>query len=373
MSTTQGVGRPSESRTRIENDFRERIVAGELFPGSRFPTRVEIEQHYGASSVTVQKALATLKEDGFIRVDGRKGGTFVVDNPPHLSRYAVVFPYDATSVCHNNFWKALACELEVVSKRRPDCQLPAYYGVDKHENGADFLRLCRDVQSHRVAGLIFTMHPYELPGTPILEEPNIPRVAIMSPFNAPFPVVLPDSESFLVKALDYLKSVGRTEVAFIKQKSNDFSQQNLERLVAQRGMKTHPYWCLDLDSTSVEGLRNSVHLLMRCVDRPTALVICDDNLIEHSTEGLVHAGINVPCDIEVVAHCNFPHAVSCAVPVTRLGFDIHQLLEMCVSSIDRQRVGQTPAAVTKMEAAFAHEIASSFQAIDRPEFTMNNS
>jgi DNA-binding transcriptional regulator YhcF (GntR family) len=173
MLTISNLGRPSDSKNRIVKDFRDRIVAGELYPGSRFPTRVEIEQQYGAGSVTVQRALEALRYDGFIRVEGKRG-TFVADNPPHLSRYAVVFPHYADSVEHSQFWQALTQELEVVSQSHPDYQLPAYYGVHRHENSEDFIRLCRDVTSHRIAGLIFTMHPYELHGTPILDEPNIP-------------------------------------------------------------------------------------------------------------------------------------------------------------------------------------------------------
>ncbi|RZM22111.1 MAG: GntR family transcriptional regulator, partial [Pedobacter sp.] len=78
------MGRPAERKNLIVEELRSRIVAGELNPGSRFPTRSEIEKQYGAGPTTVQRALESLRRDGFIRVHSRKG-TFVADNPPHLS------------------------------------------------------------------------------------------------------------------------------------------------------------------------------------------------------------------------------------------------------------------------------------------------
>src|ERR1043165_1634150 len=96
MSTTKSVsrprlGRPSDRQDLIVQELREQIVAGELAPGSRLPTRESIGQKYGAGANTWKRALDKLRDDGFIKSSGRNG-THVCPEPPHLTRYGVVFP-----------------------------------------------------------------------------------------------------------------------------------------------------------------------------------------------------------------------------------------------------------------------------------------
>jgi len=41
--------------------------------------------------------------------------------------------------------------------------------------------------------------------------------------------------------------------------------------------------------------------------RPDALVVADDNLVTCATQGIAASGVQVPGELDVVAHCNFPH------------------------------------------------------------------
>lgn len=49
----------------IAEALRERIRSGELKPGDALPTQAVLMAEYGASSLSVQKAMALLKQDGF--------------------------------------------------------------------------------------------------------------------------------------------------------------------------------------------------------------------------------------------------------------------------------------------------------------------
>ena len=75
-------------------------------------------------------------------------------------------------------------------------------------------------------------------------------------------------------------------------------------------------------------------------DRPDSLLILDDNLVEAATAGLVDAGVRVPRDMTVVARCNFPHPAPSAVPVMRVGYDVRELLSVCLDGLMRQRRGE---------------------------------
>src|SRR5207249_5277576 len=101
------LGRPADRQEAVVQELRERIVGGTLPPGSRLPTRLEIEQQFGVGSGTVQRALDRLKQDGFVQTSGRNG-TFVVEEPPHLTRYAVVFPSLPQGTGWLRFWTALS-------------------------------------------------------------------------------------------------------------------------------------------------------------------------------------------------------------------------------------------------------------------------
>jgi GntR family transcriptional regulator len=62
----------------IADDLRRRIESGELPPGSRLPTEIELQDHYSASRNTVRDAVKWLISRGL--VETRPGqGTFVTD------------------------------------------------------------------------------------------------------------------------------------------------------------------------------------------------------------------------------------------------------------------------------------------------------
>ena len=84
-TSTSTLGRPADRTRLIVQTLRNQIVEGELPPGGRLPTREEVERRFGAGASTVQKALEQLRRDGFVEVNGKQG-TYVVPNPPHLTR-----------------------------------------------------------------------------------------------------------------------------------------------------------------------------------------------------------------------------------------------------------------------------------------------
>jgi DNA-binding LacI/PurR family transcriptional regulator len=352
----------------IVEKLRERIVQGEIAPGSQLPTRSVLGQEYGVSSATLQRALDKLTRDGFVYARG-KAGTYVSETPPHLSRYGLVFPHGpGWGRGWNRFWQALANEaqrLQEVEQR----QIPIYYGGEGHADERDFQKLLRDVEGHRVAGLIFTHPPYYYRGTPILDQPGMPRVAITTG-DYGMPAVTAGETTFIRRALDYLASKGRQRIAIVSI-SGYFTAASLgvwRAELAARGMACGPHWMQGVHDGHPEQSQNIVQLLMYASgqERPDGLIIADDNLVEHATAGLISAGVRVPDDVEVVAHCNFPWPTPSVVPVRRLGYDARRLLALCVEKIDRMRSGSPVEAVTELEAVFEEEASCAAPAASQP-------
>ncbi len=68
----------------IADGLRQRVSAGEFTPGRLLPSEAELSQTYGASRVTVRRALEVLRDEGL--VDSRQGfGWFVSADPVRQS------------------------------------------------------------------------------------------------------------------------------------------------------------------------------------------------------------------------------------------------------------------------------------------------
>jgi DNA-binding GntR family transcriptional regulator len=75
-------GRDSDLRyIRVANDIAARIKSGELAPGTRLRSELDLAERYGVAYQTVRHAMKVLRERGLIvSIQGR--GTFVQDPLP---------------------------------------------------------------------------------------------------------------------------------------------------------------------------------------------------------------------------------------------------------------------------------------------------
>jgi DNA-binding LacI/PurR family transcriptional regulator len=305
--------------------------------------------------------MGRLQFQGFVEMQRRRG-TFVARHLPHASRYALAFPW-GESHGPSQFFKAIRKEAEKL--QRPERRLSLFFNVDGDANAEDFRDLATQVEDHCLAGLIFTYHPHHLIGWPILETKGVPRVAIISSPNFPgIPAVGTDGWGFLDKALDRVVARGRRRVAAITL-AHDAPQQDkfaarFAAALAARGLVSHPWWVQGASFETPRWAGNVAQVLMAAAptERPDALLIMDDNLVEHATAGLAEYGVRVPADVEVIAHTNFPWPTPSAVPATRLGFDIGKLVATCLELIDQQRRGEATPELTLIPALFEEELTS---------------
>lgn len=68
----------------IAQVLRERINRGELAPGDRLPTEIEMAKHFGVSVITVQHALKDLSASGLITRHRRRGTFVSIDRPAQV-------------------------------------------------------------------------------------------------------------------------------------------------------------------------------------------------------------------------------------------------------------------------------------------------
>jgi len=339
--------------------LRRRIVTGQFAPGKQLPTRRQLLKELQVSPVTLQRALDRLAQEGFVYSKGR-GGTYVIENPPHLTRIAFIF----SQVPSNDisqwsvFNRLLSVEAPGLADRR-NRKISLYYGIDGHADNEDYQALVRDVQNRRLSGLLFGNSPWLLRGTPLLEEAKIPRVAITGKLNVHPTVesVAPNWDSFFERALEHFAARGRKRVGMIL-KSNMLEDwgATIERKMAELGLTTKPYWQQFLGPPM--GVRNCLHLLLNPsqTERPDAVLIADDGWNEHAVAGIVAAGVRIPEEVEVVAHANFPAPATLVLPFRRLGWETQAFLNQGLDLLDQQReTGQVGPGV-RLPAIFEDEI-----------------
>ena len=325
-------------------------IVGGLFPvGSRLPTRKELEERFSVTSNTMQLVMDRLRREGFVVTDGRNG-TIVADHPPHLFHYGLVFHGQPgkTGQSWPRFWDYMdrqARELGILGPRK----ITSYHDIQAHAQSPDFQRLLADIKARRLAGLVFMPTTRKVIDAVLADAPDLPRVGVMSTHEPGMPIIQTEP-GFLKRALDYLAGKGRRRIAFVigPTTSSHSIMQDVDALLAQRGMTSEPYWKFEFHLDLPAPARNYTQMLMRAQakDRPDALVITDDNLVESATIGIAAAGTRVPEQLDIVAHCNFPWPTPSVVPSHRLGYDVRRILSEAIARLDEMRGGRAYQEVT---------------------------
>lgn len=332
------------TRRQIADRLRRMVVSGELRPGAQLPIRTRIEQEFGASPATVQHAFDLLRHDGFIHVNGRQG-TYVVEHPPHLYHFALVFNQHVSGHTANRLFQCLLSEAALYDGSRGDPRrISTHFGVEDHVDNLQMRHLRSAVRNHCLAGLIFPENPFttRLASSFLGTAPGLPRVALIGdPTDSLAAVTF---APFAGRALDYLAKQGCQRIAVL---SNLFDVTSVERFasdIRQHGMTTRPYWIQSVELPAAAAARRLVNLLFHRGqdERPDGFLITDDNLVEHAMGGLIDAGMRVPQDVQVVTHCNFPEAAPKVLPVKRLGYHIHDVMAAFLELLAEQQQGHKP-------------------------------
>lgn len=356
---------PSASQARDKYDgvaaaIRGQIVANRLPPGTQLPRREELLTQFQVSSATLQRAINSLVEDGFLEARQR-GGTRVVAHPPHLSRYGVVLPSDPRHpALWNRFWQAMLWATLAFPHTPQRTLVPLYVDADGAPSaGLDEAE--REVLAHRLAGLVFTNHPGKLAHSPLMSQPGLPRVAFMSNGNYLNTVakVWVDYPSLFVRAAAWLAQHGRRQVAVIGA-LRQVQQAALRQTLADHGLHTPPKWQLQAPRVPDPAQIRAVAQLFApgAATRPDALLVLDDNLLDDACGAVLACGWRIPADVTVVSHWNFPNPLPRFVPIHFLGFDARQLLATCLARLEAARQGGAVAAFTTLPAIAADEAAA---------------
>ncbi len=337
----------------VAKRLRSRIIEGFYPAGSTLPTRAELEDSFGVSRVTIQRATHLLQLNGFIRMSGRRA-TYVETLPPHMFNYALVFrqvPSDQ-HMLWSRFLQLLDSQSNIISSTTKRT-IQIFYGVnDKEKDSTSYKELLSGIENQRFAGVIFAGNI----GTDIHRDASknagIPSIVIPSPS-----AISLDNPGFAHRAVQALKQQGCRTAALL---TNAYQKETAKTIIMEfekADLKTKRYWNQQVDLHTPSCATNLMELMMHKEqsDRPEGLIITDDNLVEPALNGIFAAGIYVKKNLKIVAHCNFPRNMNSTGFIQWLGYDIRQVLLSALSTVDEKRKGITPAPIL-IPALFEHEL-----------------
>jgi DNA-binding LacI/PurR family transcriptional regulator len=352
---TRPVGRRPDKQNEILHQLRCQIVSGRLAPGDRLPLRSELQQHFVASTATVQSALNRLIDDGFVEARGRHG-TFVAEAPPHLACYGLAFPHPpGAGEFQSRMWTGILNQVAALDLS-PQRRFKTFHGVSGHVDGEADQRLIADVSQHRLAGVIFILMEPEQVESCILLAGRGPSVLVNThgAGNADLPRIEPDIRAFIDMSLDRLKALGRSRVGLLTVSGTQSDHiAHLFKRAAKRGLHVEQRWVQCVAWPEVQWASNAVQAILSGPkrDRPDGLILLDDNATDHAIAGIHAAGVSIPRELEVIAHCNFPAPPAC-VPLHQLGFDLGRILTVAMECIDQLRSGAPVEAVQAIRPEF---------------------
>jgi DNA-binding LacI/PurR family transcriptional regulator len=328
--TTRDPG--AAKRHKIAQTLRKAIVTGKYQPGQQLPTRVVLEAKYKVSPETLQRSFDELKEDGFLRAQ-RRGGTFVVDYPPHLHRYALALGSHQKDLGFPHFFNVLAEQATDFNAQGPDSMV-VYYGVTDPLEHPGIIELTEDIERHRLAGVIYCgfipdrFKACRLPQVVISSHPDVDASSV--------PFLSMSNEHYVNKAVQYFAQQGCKRLGVIAIDGwQRYAQQPLIKACRESGITIEEHWFQLVGLREVYNARRITQLLMHPDHRrrPDALLIADDNIIEHVKAGLEDVNVSVPKDVTLVAHANFPAKPIAGLPMRRLGYNARDVIQAGVDLI----------------------------------------
>jgi DNA-binding transcriptional regulator YhcF (GntR family) len=112
----------------IVEEIRDKIIRGELAPGTKLPGQFELAEQYGVSAITANRALNELRMHGLVERRERSG-SYVAQSPRALSEILMVMSgeYDNQAQWLSPYWQTISglaesdgISTQLISRRNPN-------------------------------------------------------------------------------------------------------------------------------------------------------------------------------------------------------------------------------------------------------------
>lgn len=315
----------------IARSIRERVENGDLCPGDKLPTEVELAGHWKVARMTVHQAMQELRREGLI-TRRRRAGTIIAERKHRKTgAIALMLQYQ-----DNPFENGYATGVRAgLTNQHP---LIVYHARDEVETEIEQIKrvpqvadglVCMPTANPRSSAALEQIMSL---GTPVVCVDRVPR-------GIDIDAVVTDNSESTYQALLQLIKQGHEKIAFFGADRPDISaaQERYEgyvRAMLEAGHKNSdewvrwfppgPPWKYQLQST-----KDALWRMLRENERPTVIFAMNDVYLAAVMEACNQLGIRIPDDFEVISYCDFPEWT------TRNLDKIHRLIQQT------EKVGKT--------------------------------
>ncbi|MCW8128808.1 MAG: substrate-binding domain-containing protein [Planctomycetota bacterium] len=302
----------------VQEEYRNRILGGVFPEGMVFPSEGAMARELRLNKLTLRRAILELEKEGLVRkAQGRPTLVSQRSEWVQTQRRAVVsimIPDDVFEPYKEELLGHL-------------CRHCVRLGMD--------VRVCREAEAgaslesipqNGVDGIL--TYPSPRPEYAArLEKVTVPLLVFEMREDIPGHAdrVVVDNLNGYRQALEHLKALGHREIfyigALVGRKNLDgtiryamlrnthFNTLFFRRAMEDAGLDASPERCLEMPFQQ-EGADALIRKLMEARERPTALIVFNDELAQFAIRALNRRGLTVPDDISVVGGGRFPDAVA---------------------------------------------------------------
>jgi DNA-binding LacI/PurR family transcriptional regulator len=343
MEMLAGLGSINLDKPRsrqIYDSLRTRIDSGELLPGAKLPTEVQLMQHFAVSRTTVSRALRDLELQGLIR-RRRGSGTYVCELVPATEHLDLAFfvpwvesgsglPY-VEGLIHQRL-------ADLASRRLSTLILTCLAGGESHEERA--VNAAKSLIDLRVDGVFY--YPAELPGDEMqlnrmvvdlliaagIRVVLIDRDIVPFPGRSEFTRIGYDNRRGGVVLAQHLMQVGCRRIAFVG--IPEVSTAAADRLAGY--YEAHRMHGLNVDCglvhlvDEVEITRSFCDVLMHR-DKPDAIICKNDRFAALIGRHLMAQGLQIGQDVKLAGFDDDPIAELLPVPLTTIRLPVQSFAQ----------------------------------------------
>lgn len=303
---------PTALYMQLVRHFRASILSGELPPGSRLPSELELAERYSISRGTVRQAMNLLVNEALIhRIPGK--GTFVRDSDKAaVALIGVILPHVGDALTMD-----ILVGVEQTAKHRRYQVIFAQTEERAAQQAADIQRL----RDQRVAGLILfpltnVAHDALVEG---LRADGVPLVLVDRYFpNLPTDVVVVNNFDGGYQATCHLIKLGHERIGFVAASGLETTSIR-DRFRGYRQALEENRLAYD-DSLLLfypgDAPRADLEAYLKAPERPTAVFASNDSTAMRVMRTADDLGLRVPDNLAVVGFDNVKEAAELSVPLT---------------------------------------------------------
>lgn len=308
----------------IWHSLKAAIDSGEYAPGVRLPSEFDLVSSYGASRVTVSRALKELQMGGY--VERRAGsGTYVRVTTTRYHTFGLLIP----DLGQTEIFEPICQGMVAAEKDQHHVLIWARSLTSADSTVEDAREVCSRLIASQVSGIFFA--PIE--GTPLKQEINQTVVSMMN--EARIPIVLldrdivdyPERSAFDVVGIDnrragcvatqHLLSQGCRRIAFIGRQhlapSCVARSLGYREAITNADKQVAAPMCEQLDPTDSVAVDK---MLKRF--NPDGTVCSNDRTAALLMRTMSDLGVSMPGDIRVVGFDDVQYASLVTVPLTTI-------------------------------------------------------